>query len=413
MKNLTNSNFIYSNRFQKLRVLKFLLSDIEYDSRDKREVSVLSELGCEVIILCTGVKAEKKTTDEGILLYRLKSLRLSLEQARLVRAAIIIKRYLYLIKLIKSLKADCISCHDITALFIAWVSTRFLIHKKVPVLVYDSHEFEAARNVDRSQFSRWFVIHLEHFLIKRTALSIVVNDSIASEFQKIHRLKEKPLVVRNLPKSWKTDIQSCRTRRMEMMSELNINQNNDLFMLMYHGSIQKGRGIENLIKAVSKIDGAIAVIIGDIENLYSLSLLKLAISEKVEKRILFKPYIPLELLWQYLGASDAGMVNIENTCKSYYLSLPNKLTEYIQSETPVIGSDFPEIGYIINHYNIGLTCNPNDLQEIIHRIEELRSNKSLYWTFKANLIKAKQDLCWENEKELLKKAYSEILQKAI
>ncbi|MBS4025867.1 MAG: group 1 glycosyl transferase, partial [Clostridia bacterium] len=93
----------------------------------------------------------------------------------------------------------------------------------------------------------------------------------------------------------------------------------------------------------------------------------------------------------------------------YYYMLPNKFFENIQSLTPIIGSDFPEIRRIIKGYNIGLCVNPERIDEIANAIEEMRKNREMYSWFKRNLKYAKDELCWENERNVLEEAYGKIL----
>jgi len=123
--------------------------------------------------------------------------------------------------------------------------------------------------------------------------------------------------------------------------------------------------------------------------------------------VLFHDAVPIEILWQYLGAVDLGAITIPNTCGSYYYCLPNKLFENIQAETPMIGNNFPEIIRIIEGYNIGLCCDPHNLDEIAANIEKMRDDKALYAKMKENLKSAKKELCWENEKKVLIEAYTQ------
>ena len=51
--------------------------------------------------------------------------------------------------------------------------------------------------------------------------------------------------------------------------------------------------------------------------------------------------------------ADVGISPIQNMCKSYYLSLPNKIFEYIQAGIPILVSDFPEMKRIIEDYHKG------------------------------------------------------------
>jgi glycosyltransferase involved in cell wall biosynthesis len=111
---------------------------------------------------------------------------------------------------------------------------------------------------------------------------------------------------------------------------------------------------------------------------------------------------------KYVGAADVGVVTINNTCRSYYLSLPNKFFENIQSETPVIVSDFPELTNLVKKYDIGLCCDSDKAEDIAEKINQMR-NPQLLNHYKNNMKTAKLDLCWEKEFQTLYNAYSKIL----
>ena len=63
----------------------------------------------------------------------------------------------------------------------------------------------------------------------------------------------------------------------------------------------------------------------------------------------------------------------------------------------------------MDEYNIGLTVpygSPNRLAEAITNMWE---DKGIYQQFKQNLVNAKDELCWEKEKEKLKKVFMETI----
>jgi glycosyltransferase involved in cell wall biosynthesis len=234
----------------------------------------------------------------------------------------------------------------------------------------------------------------------------MVNDSIANEVQKIHKLKEKPVVVRNIPRYWDTDNDVCEKTKKELLGSL---YNQGIFVLMYHGGIVRGRGIETLLEAVAKTEKTVAVILGNGEISYVEQLKGIAQQLQISQRVIFHPAVEIDILWQYVGAADVGMITIPAITQSYYFMLPNKFFENIQAETPLIASNFPEIAKIINEYDIGLLVDPKNVDEIVEAIEKMRTNKKLYNKFKSNLKRAKEELCWENERKALEKAYAKIL----
>jgi glycosyltransferase involved in cell wall biosynthesis len=390
------------------RFLKLVINPFENENRDLRELAIVREMGHEIIVIAKG-EINEITTVEGFTVHRRTTCFLG---SRKFKFLIAINRILSVITwayYVRKFKADCISCHDIHAVFIGWISTWFLKKKKKPLLVYDSHEFEIGRNTSgqRGTIVKLIITYLERFLIKRCALSIMVNDSIADEVQRIHKLKVRPIVVRNIPSYWYIDEKVCQKQRAEFCRAFNASE--DTLVAMYHGFICKNRGIEIYIKAIAKSKNTVGVVLGYGEEDYIQSLKDLTTYYKITEKIMFYPAVPRESLWQYVGAVDVGIVLIENTCLSYYYSLPNKLFENIQSETPIIGSNFPEISRIITDYNIGLCCDPNNPDEIAKALDKIRKDKRLYADFKRNAKKAKSQLNWETEKEILRMEYSKLL----
>ena len=125
----------------------------------------------------------------------------------------------------------------------------------------------------------------------------------------------------------------------------------------------------------------------------------------VSDRILFLPAVDIEELWKYVGAVDVEMMLIEPIVKSYYYALPNKLFEAIQAETPMIASDLPEMKRIVEQYRIGLCCPPGDLEASDACLEKLLTDREFYRQCRDNLRSAKEELCWEKEKQILTDAY--------
>jgi glycosyltransferase involved in cell wall biosynthesis len=386
------------------RFVKIVPNDFVNASRDKRELSVVAEFGYEIIVVAKGEKKNSETVDGHTIHY------LSTRPLGDFKPAVKLNRLLSLFvwaAYVRGLKADCISCHDLTALIIGWLSILLIPDNKRPKLVYDSHEFEIGRNKKRSEFIIYLITTAERFLIKKCAVSMMVNDSIADEVQKIHALEKRPAVVRNVPNLWIIDNNLCDIKHKEFCEKMKMPE--DTFIVMYHGRIVRNRGIENMLFAVQKINSVAAVILGNPDTKY-VDELKLLIKDlKLENRVLFHEAVPLQELWQYVGAADAGIVTISNTCRSYYLSLPNKFFENIQAETPVIVSDFPELARLVKKYEIGLCCDPNDIDDIADKIEYLKNNPEIAGRFRNNMKTAKLELCWEKESQNLFDAYSKIL----
>lgn len=385
--------------------LKILSIDFKNQSRDLRELSVVNTFKIKIIVMAKGRKNYTNMYDRYIVHQRTTRPLGDAAWLLYINRILSIFTWAYYAR---NIRPSYISCHDLSALFIGWLSTWFLSKAKKPLLIYDAHEFEIGRNTKRNKVMKIVITKLEKFLMKKCVMSIVVNDSIAEEMQKIHKLKERPVVVRNIPNYWALDGNIRQKRREEICKELEVPY--DTFIIMYHGGILPGRGIENLLKALTKTEDVAVVILGYGEESYIESLKQNTEELKIFDRVSFYKAVPVDILWQYVGAADVGMITIPPVTKSYYYMLPNKLFENIQALTPIIGSDFPEVRRIIKGYDIGLLVNPESIEEIVQAIKKMRVNKEMYNRFKKNLQKAKEELCWENECKVLKEAYARILE---
>lgn len=194
----------------------------------------------------------------------------------------------------------------------------------------------------------------------------------------------------------------------EIKEERDAKGSADNFVVMYHGAVVPGRDVERLIELVSVNCHIRAVILGNAENSYRDKLEKIAAEYGITNRILFHPAVPLNVLWKYVGAVDVGMILARATCKNHLYSLPNKLFENIQAGTPVICPAYPAFKQIVEKYENGLMCDPEDMDEMNRCVEKLRNDKELYTRIKENTMRAREKLNWEKERIGLHVAYSDI-----
>lgn len=385
-----------------MKYLKLCINEWVNANRDKRECSVVRELGVDVSVIAKGPVSGVKEEVAGFSVTRLSPRPLGKKMPVLLNRVVSMFTWA---AYVRKQNYDIISGHDYVALTIAWISN---VGKRCKaMLVYDSHEFELGRAVNRGRFATWFLCHWERFLMRRCAFSIMVNDAIADEVQRIHRLEQRPVVVRNIPNYWRLDETKISATRKEILSALGLSE--ETFLVMYHGAVVHDRGIENMLRAVAKMEGSAAVVLGNGAEDYLFSLRNLCEELGVKNRTLFLPAVPVETLYRYVGAADVEAVLIVGKFKSYYFSLPNKIFEAIQSLTSLVVSDFPEMGRLIGQYGIGLKIDPTKEEEIVDAFTRLRDDKEFRAQCKENLKRAKEDLCWEREQEALKAAYREII----
>lgn len=386
-----------------MKLLKICCSKWVNESRDYRELSVYREEGADITVLAKGEVGDKPARDtvEGFDVFRYTTKPLGEKIPSPINKLVSLFQWA---SFARKQRPDIVSGHDLLALTIGWLSTFFI--RKKPKLIYDSHEFEIGRNADRTGLLKWLILHWEHFMIKRSALTVVVNDSIADEVAKLYKLAKKPAVVRNIPKGFDINEAECKKVREHFLEKLGVEK-----LLIYHGLVCKGRGVEATINAMQNLENTGLLVVGNPDSSeYLEELLEMTRQLNVDSRIEFHEAVPHEELWKFIGAADVGVVMISPVSKSYYYALPNKLFECIQSGVPVVGSALPEIERIVEGYKVGTVAKPDDSESIVLAIKELLKSKSAYDEFKSNVEKAKKTLCWENEKAALSKVFNEISQ---
>ena len=126
----------------------------------------------------------------------------------------------------------------------------------------------------------------------------------------------------------------------------------------------------------------------------------------LEEQVIFKGKLPYNEMMKYTTASDVGISFDKNTNINYKFSLPNKLFDYIHAGIPVMVTDLVEIKRIVEDYKVGVVLAELTPQTIAINIERLRLKTSVYDEFKENTKRAKQELTWANEKEVLRTIYA-------
>jgi glycosyltransferase involved in cell wall biosynthesis len=293
-------------------------------------------------------------------------------------------------------EVQVIHCHDLDALFIG---SRLKDTKRVK-LIYDSHEMATDRNL-ATRGMRRRAFRRERKLIGSVDAVITAAPGYSQRIRELYNI-EVPLTILNVP-----DSESQSPGRFSIRESLKIPDSK--FLAVYQGSIQKNRGIEQAIDAISQVDNAVLVIIGYGEHRAYLES-SVAIRGLGEKIRFFGPVANNQIV-PWISEADAVLCLINGGSDSYRYSLPNKLFEAISAEVPVIASNYPGIGAFVLRERIGLVAEPSELNEVVEAIRALSLSRDLDQEFRLNCKKLKNSLDWKFEREKLLALYrrSEII----
>ncbi len=215
-------------------------------------------------------------------------------------------------------------------------------------LLYDAHELESSVNgVSASQEK--FIQKVEHACWKQVDFFVTVSPSIESWY--LRRFGPKPSsVVMNSPKL-EAQVKPLTTNSY-LRDVFGIGRDQRIFI--YIGMISRGRGIEMIADVFSRTDSkSVAVFLGsgDLEDY-------LRNDTGFGSKLFIHAPVPHSEVVSVAQSADFGLCLIENASLSDFFCLPNKLFEYAFAGLQVIASDFPDLSYVVEKFNLGICIEP-------------------------------------------------------
>lgn len=259
-------------------------------------------------------------------------------------------------------------------------------------LIYDAHELETEKNGDRGfrkKLSKW----LESLLINRADMMIVVSESIADWYEKAYSMTRPPVIL-NAPNRREL------IKTNHFSNDLGIREDQVIFL--YQGVLASGRGVDLILDAFKLRDGdnAVVVFMG-----YGPLAEKVKKQSAQNKNIFYYSAVTPSIVLEYTASADIGLSLVENTCLSYFYSMPNKLFEYAMAGLPVLVSDMKDMSALVNEYKMGGVIEDFSVVGVNLAIDKLL--KSDLSEIKTNAYRAACDHAWEIQEDKLIGAYRE------
>lgn len=263
------------------------------------------------------------------------------------------------------------------------------IGKKV---IFDSHE-----DVPKQILAKHY---LNSFIKKFLSFSY-------SKYE-IYQLKKFDFVIAATPiikeKFLKEDIKSEDVNNFPVVDDfLKLNPKFEKNIFCYIGTLYKTRGIEEIVKAIEKVDANL-IIAG---KFYDESYEKYVKSLEGWKKVDFRGFVGKDEVLDILENSIAGFVTLYPT-PSYIEAYPVKMFEYMASGIGVISSNFPLYKRILE--GNGILVDPLDVDEIASTMNFFINNKEKAKEMGENSRKlVKEKYNWEKEEKKLFKIYEKII----
>lgn len=290
-------------------------------------------------------------------------------------------------------RPDVIHCHNFSTLLAGYLAARL---RGVP-LVYDAHEVNLSRERYYRQLPR-LVAMTERFLIHRCDAVITATLLRAKHFRRIYRLPKTPIVLQN------RSVFSGFPEAVDLRKRFKVPAS--ALLLLYQGSLQRGRGLHSLIDAVAAVPGVHCVLVGDG---YQRQELQQEVAEReLADRVHFHTRVPYAELPAITAGADLGVQLIRNIGFNHWSTDSNKLFDYVQAGLGVIASDLPEIRRIVRGCPIAALVAPGDSEAVANLLRQLQRDRAQVERLRSAAASAAAELSWTSEAPKLIQLYASL-----
>ena len=253
--------------------------------------------------------------------------------------------------------ADVWHGHD----FLGLLAARSLQARHGGRLVYDSHELflETASASRMPGPVRKMIASMEGRAARGADAVITVNDAVAAELARRYRVTS--VVVMNCP-----PLMARSKIKGAMRAALGLG---DRAVVLHHGALQGGRGIEQLIAATELLPPEVAVVILGYGDRYDLAAE--AADSRLAGRLYVHPAVPIDQIPSWVEDATVGVMPFQPATLNIRLSTPNKMFEFLERGVPMVACDFPAIRQIVEEADAGIVCDTTNPQAIATAIETL------------------------------------------
>ncbi len=361
------------------RIIVSVTNDLYTDQRVHKVCTFLLKQGYDVLLVG---RMRKTSIPLPLRDYPTKRMRLLFDKGALFYAEYNFRLFLFLL----FRRANILLSNDLDSLLGNYAASKF---KPTAELVYDSHEYftEVPELQGRKAKQIWEGI--EAWIFPKLKKIYTVNQSIADLYTK--KYKKKVNVVRNISPLWRpTELKS----REELELPIGIP-----IIIIQGAGINVDRGAEEAVEAMKLISNAVLIIVGDGDVVPELK--KRIIENKLEEKVLFFGKQPYSVMMNFTHHASIGLTLDKDTNLNYKYSLPNKLFDYIHTNTAVVCTDLVEIRRVVDNYKIGEVIEDFNSTTLANCLNNLLSDTERLKRYQSNCELASQAENWEKETEVL------------
>jgi glycosyltransferase involved in cell wall biosynthesis len=232
--------------------------------------------------------------------------------------------------------------------------------------LYDSRDvYMLSRNFMHLEWPlRPLLAALERRWAHRVDQVITVNDAYADLLARELGIPRPPVVL-NTPNRW-----SPPDPPPDLIREAT-GVPADTSVVLYQGQLISQRGIEQSMRAILDVPGAVLVLLGF--GNWETHLRARVSEPPFANRVFVLPAVAPEDLLAWTASADVMVMPIQPTSTNHEFTTPQKLWEAIAAGVPVVASDLPGMAEIIRSAGVGVVCDPTRPESIADAIHSLVS----------------------------------------
>jgi glycosyltransferase involved in cell wall biosynthesis len=363
-----------------LSIILTVTNDLTYDQRMQRICATLAMAGYRVTLVGRQLPASSPLIDTSYAQVRLQCI---FDKGKLFYIEYNLRLLWYLLRH----RADIYCAIDLDTIAPSYIAARRAKAK----IVYDAHEyFPEVPEVAHRPLVKRIWLWIERYYVPRVDAMYTVSQGVADIFASAYH-RDVP-VIRNVP------IRAHAIANLDLPTSPRV--------ILYQGALNVGRGLEQMIAAMSQIDDAALWLAGegDLSAALRAQIHHLNLADKVK----MLGYVAPDKLKAITASAYIGINLLDAKGLNYYHSLANKCFDYIQAAVPQVGMQYPEYIRLNEAYEIALLIPDLSPSHIIAAVQLLLKDADTYQRLRKNCLVCSTELTWENEQQRLLDIYAQL-----
>jgi glycosyltransferase involved in cell wall biosynthesis len=174
--------------------------------------------------------------------------------------------------------------------------------------------------------------------------------------------------------------------------------------LAYTGSLDPGRGIDQIFELARYLPANYSVFIFGGRKKNDLEMLQNLVQEKnIEQKITITGWIDQYELQRRLDKMHLGLLPLKNNFFNRYLTAPSKLFDYLSHSLPSVASSLPALQELVEDNKLGITVNWDHPAEVASSIVHFMNDMDSYKNMKERIYSFALEHTWEKRGEKIVK----------